>query len=263
VISQIKNIIKFLDDDILYFAGSLSFFTILTLLPIIALMMVLVSSLPIFNEQLDHLILFALDFVNPTHSETLVQTITKFLTNASGVGTIGIIYLLFSFTIFFRDYDLIVNRIYGISSKSFIKMFFSYLALLLILPILFALYTISVASISLAFLDNDTIQTLLTFLVNWISFIILFKISINTQVQYKAIAMSTFATLLVLSIIKILFLYYTIYNHMYTTIYGSFSVFMLLFVWLYISWLVYLFGIKLSKILNEKLSQNSIKSHKL
>jgi membrane protein len=76
---NIKKIINFLNDDILYFAASLSFFTILAILPILALMIVLVSTLTIFTAYINQFILFALDFLNPTHSEKLLTTISGFL----------------------------------------------------------------------------------------------------------------------------------------------------------------------------------------
>ncbi|MBT3281169.1 MAG: YihY family inner membrane protein [Campylobacteraceae bacterium] len=254
--SNLKTTIDFFNDDILYYAGSLSFFTILALLPILALMIVFVSTLSIFSKQIDQFVLFALDFINPTHSEQLVLTVSGFLSNASDLGTIGLIYLIFSFILFFRDYDHIVNKIYAIEQKSFINMFLVYLVFIFLLPIIFAVYTILVASVNIAFFDNSFFQFLLTFIVNWIFFIFLFKISINKKISLISILISTFIVLISLSTFKELFVFYTLYNQMYASIYGSFSVLMFFFVWLYISWLIYLYGIKLSMVLNQRLSNN-------
>lgn len=252
--SNLKKVINFFDDDILYYGASLSFFTLLALLPILALMIVLISTLEIFDKHIDQFTLFALDFINPTHSEQLASTISSFLSNASDLGILGLFYLFFSFILFFRDYDHIVNKIYNIEEKSFFNMFFVYILFILFLPLVFVFYTILIATVSIAFIDNHLINSLLTFLVNWTFLIFAFKISINQKVSFKAISIATFIVLITLSTFKQLFVFYTIYNQMYTTIYGSFSVLMLFFVWLYISWLIYLYGIKLSKILNEKLS---------
>ncbi len=133
-------------------------------------------------------------------------------------------------------------------------MFFVYIIFILFLPLVFVFYTVLIASVTIAFFDNYLVESLLTFIVNWIFLIFVFKISINQKVYFRAIAVSTFTVLIALSTFKQLFVFYTVYNQMYTTIYGSFSVLMLFFIWLYISWLIYLYGIKLSRVLNEKLS---------
>ncbi len=250
---NLKKTIEFLDDDILYYAGSLSFFTILALFPILALIIVLISTLKIFDIYIDKFTLFALDFINPTHSEDLLQTVSSFLSNASELRSIGLTYLFLSFILFFRDYDHIVNKIYDIQQKPFFKMFFMYIVFILLLPVLFALYSFLIATLNIAFVDNSFMQSLLTLVVNWLLFILLFKISINQKIQFSAMAISTFVVLMTLTIFKYIFIYYTIYNQMYSTIYGSFSVLMFFFIWLYVSWLIYLYGIKLSKILNQRL----------
>jgi len=252
----IKKLSNFIDDDILYYAGSLSFFTILALLPILALVIVLISSLNIFTQYINQFTLFILDFINPTHSEKLLSTITSFLSNASELSTLGFSYLLFSFILFFRDYDHIINKIYNIKEKNFISMFSTYILFIIFIPILFILSLVVFPSLNIKFFQYEIINSILIFIIYWSFFIILFKISINQTISNKAIFISTLFVLITLSIFKYIFIFYTIYNHMYTTIYGSFSVLMFFFVWLYVSWLIYLYGIKLSNILNQKLSNN-------
>jgi membrane protein len=254
--TAIQKTLDFLNDDILYYAGSLSFFTILALLPILALMIVLVSTLPIFTQYIDKFILFALDFINPTHSEQLLITVTGFLSNASELGTLGLLYLVFSFILFFRDYDHIVNKIFNLKQKKFINMFTTYMMFIILLPIVFVFYTLLIASINIAFFEYVFVKFIFTFIFHWVFFILLFKISINKTISIKSIIISTFIVLFTLSIFKYIFIFYTTYNHMYSTIYGSFAVLMFFFVWLYVSWLIYLYGIKLSCLLNQRLSKN-------
>lgn len=63
---------------------------------------------------------------------------------------------------------------------------------------------------------------------------------------------SSFLTLSVLSITKNLFVYYIVYNKTYSTIYGSLSTFLFSFLWIYISWIIYLYGVKFCHRLNTK-----------
>jgi membrane protein len=253
---KLKKIIKFFNDDILFYAGSLSFFTILALLPILALMIVLISSVRIFSEYIDKFEVYALSFINPTHSAQLKVTVSGFLSNASELGILGVLYLLFSFILFFRDYDHIVNRIYNIKEKTFFKMFSMYFFFIFLIPIVFVIYTLILTSVNIVYIDNSIGQYLITFMVNWIFFILLFKISINKKISIYSIIISSFIVLISLSVFKQLFIFYTLYNQMYTSIYGSFSTLMFFFIWLYLSWLIYLYGIKLSRILNQILSKS-------
>ena len=45
---------------------------------------------------------------------------------------------------------------------------------------------------------------------------------------------------------------YVIYNKTYTTIYGSLATLLFTFLWIYISWIIYLYGIKMCHKLNVK-----------
>ena len=94
---KIKYLIEFFNDDTLYFAASLSFFTIFSLLPILALIIVVMSTTPYFASQIDLLMVYLYDFINPTHSQQVTLTIQGALENINKLGNIGIVYLFFMF----------------------------------------------------------------------------------------------------------------------------------------------------------------------
>jgi membrane protein len=89
-------------------------------------------------------------------------------------------------------------------------------------------------------------------------FFALFKLSVNKIIDNKAALISSFITLTTLSITKNLFIYYVVYNKTYTTIYGSLSTLLFTFLWIYISWIIYLYGIKICHKLNMKYLKNSM-----
>jgi membrane protein len=98
---KLLQLVDFFNDDTPYYAASLSFFTIFSILPLIALLIVIVSSLPTFSQHLDIIMLYLIDFINPTHSEALTKSIKSFLANTDQLGNIGLFYLLFCiYTIF-------------------------------------------------------------------------------------------------------------------------------------------------------------------
>lgn len=242
----LKKLFNFFNDETPYYAASLSFFTIFSILPLLALLIVVVSTLPVFEQHLDSMMLYIIDFINPTHSTSLAKTISDFLVNIDKLGDIGIFYLFFVFTMFFKDYEYIINKIYGTPSRAVYKLFFMYLGFLILIPILFFVFIV----IS-TFTDFSFSLQLFTFLFIWILFTVLFILSANTHVSFKASMSASFITLIVLSITKSLFGYYVISNTTYATIYGSFSVALFFFLWIYVSWNIYLYGTKLCVIINK------------
>ena len=243
---MLKRVFDFFNDDTPYYAASLSFFTIFAILPLLALLIVIISNIPTFSEHLDTIMLYILDFINPTHSSSLSSQISRFLANTEKLGLIGIVYLLFVFTMFFKDYEYIVNKIHGVNSRALYKSFFLYISFLIALPLLFFVFIFLSTFSNISFL-----LYIFTSLFIWIVFILLFMVSANTKITFGSAALSSSLTLVTLSVTKSLFGYYVSANTTYATIYGSFSVALFFFLWIYISWNIYLYGTKLCSILNK------------
>jgi len=247
----IKKVYNFFDDDIPYHSASLSFFTIFSILPLLALLIVVVSSLSSFEQHSILLMSYIVDFINPTHSDTIAKFLDKFLQNTDKLGPIGIFYLLFVFTMFFRDYEHIINKIYKTKTRAVYKLFFLYFSFLILIPILFVVYILVSTFLTFTFSGH-----IFAFIFLWLVFIALFILSANTKVKFLAASVSSLITIIVLSITKSLFGYYVNVNTTYTTIYGSFSVILFFFLWIYISWNIYLYGTKICCILNQRDSEN-------
>jgi membrane protein len=246
-LNRLKVFLNFFDNETLYYSASLSFFTIFSILPLLALFIVVLSTMPLFTKDTDILMLYILDYINPTHSIRLASVLDKFLSNTKDLGSIGMFYLLFVFTIFFKDYEYIVNKIFNVKARSVYKLFFTYLAFLILVPVLF------IVSIFVSTHSSLTINShIATFIFIWMLFVILFTISANTKISFRSAYLSSFVTLAILSLTKYFFSYYVLVNTTYATIYGSFSIVLFFFLWIYVSWIIYLYGIKFCALLNKK-----------
>jgi len=252
----IKKVLEVLDsffnDDTTYYAASLSFFTIFSILPILTLIIAIISNLEQFSDYLDLFTNYVLEILNPSHSQNFVMLFKGFISNSDKLGSIGIIYMLFVFTMFFKDYEYIVNKIHKTKRKSLHASFFFYLSFIIMLPLIFTSY-IFLSS----FYNNTVFDFILIFIYAWSIFFALFKLTVNRHITSKAALISSLFTLIVLSISKNLFVYYILYNQTYTTIYGSMATLLFTFFWIYVSWIIYLYGIKMCHRLN---IQESIKN---
>jgi membrane protein len=241
----INKLDSFFNDDTTYYAASLSFFTIFSILPILALFIAIISSFSEFDTYIDIFITYILNIINPTHSDEIIIALKNYISNSNKLGFLGIIYMLFVFIMFFKDYEYIVNKIHETKRKSIQFSFIFYSLFLAILPIIF-----TASNVLMSFYDNTILQNIFSYIFAWIIFFALFKLSVNRKIDNKAALISSFITLIVLSITKNLFVYYVIYNKTYTTIYGSLATLLFTFFWIYISWIIFLYGIKICHKLN-------------
>ena len=243
---------SFFNDDTTYFAASLSFFTIFSILPIIALLIAIISNFQEFNSYLDIFTNYIFDILNPTHSKEIIDTLKNYISNSSKLGFLGIVYMLFVFIMFIKDYEYIVNKIHKTKRKSIYFSFVFYSLFLIILPLIFVVF-----NILMSMYNNNILNTLFSYLFAWIIFFTLFKLSVNRKIDFKAALVSSFITLLTLSLTKNLFIYYVIYNKTYTTIYGSLATLLFTFFWIYISWIIFLYGVKMCHTLNIRAKLNN------
>jgi len=245
--NSIKILKSFFNDDTSYYAASLSFFTIFSMLPILALLIFIISSLQIFQDYLEQFMALILDSLNPTHSDIFIQTFNNFISNTDKLGYMGIIYMCFVFIMFFKDYEYIVNKIHECKQKPLYKIFFFYLIFLIALPFTFIAF-----SIASSFYGNSIFIKIISFFFPWLIMYYLFKLSVNTYIVPKAALISSFFTLVSIAITKNLFVFYVLYNKTYTTLYGSLATLLFIFFWIYISWMIFLYGIKMCHQLNIK-----------
>jgi len=234
------HIIKsFFNDETTFYAASLSFFTIFSILPIIALILAIFSSLHFFDQYSSKILAFLLDILNPSNSSDFLLLLKHFLSNISKLGYFGIGYIVIVFALFFKNYEYIVNKIHKTKRKSIYSSFIFYLFFLL-----FLLFAIALFIFSQGFYKSSFLTLLVSFMFGFCIIFSLFKFSVNKKISNKAAFVSAFTTTLVLSLTKNSFYYYIYYNKTYATIYGSFATLFFFFFWIYVSWIIFLYGVK-------------------
>jgi len=256
-----KNIIKFYkniyDEDITLYASSLSFHTIFSIIPLLLISFSLFTKMPSFKNYYDKIKDFIFSSLLPTHQETVTKYLESFLQNSEKLGIIGFVFVIFASLMFFQNYEFIVNKIFKTKQRSFWQSITTYWTLVTLGPI----------ALALSFYLSNQIQNFLNqfkytswinflsifpYLIIWGLFFITYIISANTKIETKAAAISSFLASLVWYISKSLFVYYVIYSKTYLTIYGSLSVILFFFLWIYISWIIFLYGLKICYIINQK-----------
>ncbi len=253
------------DKDIAHYASSLSFHTILSLIPILLISFSIFTKMPSFKEYYAKIQDFIFSSLIPTQQDVIGGYLTKFMTNTGSMGAVGLIFVLYVSIMFFFDYEKIVSSIFKVPTRTIWESLTTYWTMLTLMPLGLAL-SIYFSQIAQKFLeankytDSINIYQFLPYFTIWMLFFILYIISSNIKVNKKLALLASFVASLTWYISKALFVFYVSYNKTYQSIYGSFSIAMFFFLWIYFSWLIYLYGIKLYVVLNEEYGKREEKN---
>jgi membrane protein len=245
------------DDKLGHYASSLSWSTLFALIPLLAIFMAIFTQLPLF-DTIYHEIeeLFSTNLM-PIDSEVVMEYINTFIANSDKLGFVGALYILIATVMFFKNYDYIVNDIFHLPSRTIIHALKTYLFLLITLPLLMT-SSFLLSSYLQGYLDQSSITdsihlySIVPYLMIWMVFYVAYQLSPNTSIKLSASLISSFITSLVWYLSKMGFILYVLHNKTYTSIYGSISTLLFFFLWIYISWAIFIHGLKFCALLNQE-----------
>lgn len=236
-----------------FYAASMSWSTLFFIIPLLVILLSLLTYLPIFDNVYTQIHELLAKNLLPTNSKMIMGYIDTFVQNAGKMGLMGIGYVLFAAIMFFRDYDHVVNDIFEAPRRRLSRALRTYVALILLVPLLIA-GAFWVAS----FLESFPLASmlhltfLLPYLIVWGLFYIAYQLSPKEEIKPSAALISSFISSLIWYLAKSVFVFYALHNHTYTSIYGGVSTLLFFFLWIYISWAVFLHGLRLCYLLDKE-----------
>ncbi|MCK9491297.1 MAG: YihY family inner membrane protein [Sulfurimonas sp.] len=240
----------FIDKELTLFAASLSYYTIFTIIPLLLIMLTLLTSLPSFEEHYETIKVFIFSNLMPVNSEAVMGHIDGFLKNSAKMGTIGLVMILVASLLFFKNFEYIANKIFHAKPRTLWESVTTYWTMLTLTPIALGASFYITAQLAIMMSSNTytahmNIMPFIPYVIIWALFFLIFQIGANTKINPKASLISSFIIAGVFSISKNVFIEYVFYNKAYTTMYGSFAIMMFLFLWIYVSWIIFIYGLKL------------------
>ncbi|CAA6808459.1 MAG: Inner membrane protein YihY, formerly thought to be RNase BN [uncultured Sulfurovum sp.] len=251
-------------DKLSYYSASLSFYTLFSIIPLLVIVLSIFTNLPVFENVYTEIQALLFENLMPTHSKEILTYINAFVENSGKLGMVGVIYVLFASMMFFKNYDYIVNDLFECERRTFWSSVTVYWTLVTLTPIMLVLsfYVSSQIQIILdknQFTDGIHVLEVLPFFIIWSIFFLTYKISANVHVENKAAAISSFIASLVWYIAKNGFIFYVVHNKTYMSIYGGLSTLLFFFLWIYISWAIFLHGLKFCHLLENDAEIEAIK----
>ncbi len=255
------------DPSIAHYASSLSFHTILSLIPILLISFSIFTKMPSFKEYYEKIQHFIFNSLMPAQQDIVTPYLNKFMENTGSMGITGFIFVLYVSMMFFLDYEKIMSKIFDTKKRTLWESITTYWTMLTMMPLGLG-FSFYLSSLINSFLSSNQITSsinLLPFLpyfIIWFLFFIMFIISANKALKKKSTLLASFVTSLAWYSSKSLFIYYVAYNKTYLSIYGSFSILMFFFLWVYFSWVIYIYGAKLCFVLDKQQNQRENRQEK-
>jgi len=219
------------DKELFHYAASLSFHTILSIIPILLISFSIFTKLPSFEDYYAKIQDFVFSALLPSNQEIISNYLQNFLQNSGNLGIVGFVAMIFTSAMFFSDYEYVVLKVTRASkARGFWSALSSYWTLITLAP--------------LGLTSWINFLSIVPYLIIWVIFCVTYLISVNDEIKFKSAFFSSFAASLVWYLGKSAFVYYVLYNKTYLSVYGSFSAVLFFFVWIYISWIIFLYGLK-------------------
>jgi len=251
-------ILMMFDRDITVYASSLSFYTIFTLVPLLIISLSLIANVPVFSAQYASMQVFLFDNIMPVQTEAIAGYLESFFKNSVQLGIIGFSTMIISSMLFFQNFEHIVEKIFHSPQRGIWEAITTYWTLITLTPIVL-IASMSLKAYLVAHVSGIALHALsiFPFLLLWGIFFIIYKIAVNAVISPKAAAISSFVVALVWGLAKNSFVQYVFYNKTYATMYGSLSALIFFFLWIYVSWIIVIYGMKLCYLINRSAKRSS------
>ena len=240
----------FFEDRAALRASSLTYFTMLSIVPIFAMAFGIAKGFGFedrMNEVIDN------SFQGQDQMMTWIKDLVgNLLDNTQGglVAGIGFVILFWSVIQVLNNIELSFNDIWQVKkARSPVRKFSDYLAMMVIAPFAIALSGSFAVKINQAANNFEFIQPVLKlvpFASMWILFTIIYIVMPNTKVKFKYALIAGIVAGSLTMLVQWGYFEFQIGVTRFNTLYGSFAAIPLFLLWLQITWLIVLMGAEIS-----------------
>jgi membrane protein len=240
----------YVDDDLTIHASSLTFVTLTSLVPILAVGFALVRGLGMGEEQLAKISEMEWIEQMPEQFQVFVQQVLDIVntTNFSALGWIGLAFFVLTAVLVLANVEKSFNRVWGVDkNRSLLRQITNYTSVLVLVPLLIGVAGGLKAQIAISekFFEVDVnawVQNLLSFVIMWLAIGFLYVFVPNTRVRLRpALVSSLLTTLIFLGWIRVFAVMQTGVAR-YNVIYGAFAAVPVFLFWMYVTWVILLLG---------------------
>ncbi len=243
---------RFREDHLGLTASSLTFTTLIALVPLVTVMLAVFSAFPMFASFQGALEKYFLQSLVPdTIAKPVLGALTTFATKAARLGGAGLVALLFTALALMLTIDRSLNAIWRVREpRSLAQRVLVYWAGLTLGPLLLGVslsLTVSVLSFGKGFVGGSAggiglLLDAVEFLLLAAGMAALFRYVPNTQVRWRHAWSGGLFVAFGLEVAKRVLAWYVGQVPTYNTVYGAFASVPIFLLWIYLGWVIVLWG---------------------
>jgi membrane protein len=250
---------RFYEERGLQTAGSLTYTTLLSLVPLITVALAVASAFPVFDDAIATLQLFLMENFLPDAQgiDTITEQISSFSSNAGRLTAIGLAFFFVTAVMLMTTIDTALNRLFRIQRpRPLLQQVLMYWAVITLGPLLIG-GSLSMTSFSVGAsfgwlrlsIVADALLAVLPFVFTCIALTLLYSVVPNRHVRLRDALIGGVLAGVVFEMAKRGFAIYIARFPTYSLIYGAFATIPIFLVWLYMLWVVVLAGATVTAML--------------
>jgi len=241
----------FKEDRCLEEAASLSYTSLLSLVPLLAVIFGVASAFPVFDRWSTELQSFVLRNFVPASSSQFEAYLSGFLDSVSRLTLPGTFTLILTALLLMIRIEQAFNRIWRVPvARSLLNRVVMYWAVITLGPITLGVATALSADPVIEFLGlkagaSDSWQGLGVFLLFWLAFCMVFLLVPNRRVRLWHASIGALLSALLFQAARVGFVWF-VAKASYNVLYGTLAAIPVFLLWLYLVWVVTLLGASLA-----------------
>jgi len=251
---------RFAQDKCTQTAASLTFTTLLSLVPMITIALAMFTAFPVFENFSAQIKAYLLNNLMPETAGTVITGyMQQFADSAARLTTVGIVFLAITAMTMMLTIDRAFNVIWRVTRpRPLVKRLVVYWAVLTLAPLLIGAslsLTSWLVSLSMGYAKNIPLfgiglLKVLPVLFATLAFALLFRLVPNRYVPRSHALIGALVAALLFEMMNRVFGYYISHFPTYKLVYGAFASVPIFLLWIYLSWLTILFGAVISASLS-------------
>lgn len=251
---------KYMRDNCALRASALTFYTLLSVVPVAAMAFGIAKGFGL-EQRLENQIYQRLVGQEEV-AEKVISFARSLLANTQGglIAGIGVAILFWSAIKVLNHIEDTFNEIWQVKSRSFIRKFTDYLAIMIISPLLittsssvnvYIMTQVTAITGKLALLKMASpliflLLKLLPFGLIWLLFILIYIVMPNTRVQWSSALIAGIIGAFIFQVTQGVYIHAQVLLSKYNAIYGSFAALPFFLIWLQLSWTIVLIGAQIA-----------------
>lgn len=258
---------RFGDEKCLSVAASLSFTSLLALVPLITVVFSALSLFPVSDQLVESIEDFLFDNFVPAAGEAVQGYLNDFSDKAAGLTAVGLGFLLVSSLMLLFTIEDAFNDIWNVPrGRTIFQRLIVYWAVLTMGPLLI----VGSLSMTSAFLSmplwteqnliesfTQSVFKYLPILCEIVAFLLFYQAIPNVELKLKNSLFGAIVATILFETAKYGFGLYILNFNSYQLIYGALATIPIFFIWIYLSWVVLLVGALVAATLHERTEQAS------